>query len=369
MPTNIIIVSSLKPVDDARGFEKLALSLKDAGKYNVHLAGPPPSGSRDLSDFVLHIMPRKSYNIAKRLLSAWRLWPVLIKVKPKLIIATSHDLLVVITLYKIIFGARLVYDIQENYYRNLVYQKNYSFLVRWSAAVFIRLKEFLTSPLITYFLLAESSYRQELSFIGNRHTILENKAVRAFMPVKVTNNSANLELLLTGTISPDYGALDALKWFKAVRTSIPGAILKVSGHCTQRSTRKLLEDESRNDENVILELSEEPVAHQDVLTNIASCDFLLLPYPQNRSTENCIPAKLYESIAIKTPILISPNPLWHRLITEAQGGLSVDFTDPQQSAEDIKKLGLAKFYTSNVAADVFWDSEAQTLRNIISSIL
>lgn len=369
MQTSILIASTLKPIDDVRGFEKLAVGLNDVGKYKIHLAGPPPSGATDLSQFSVHEMKPKRQGFIRRFFIGWQLWPVLMKVKPELIIANSHDLLIVISLYRILFGGRLIYDIQENYYLNLLHQKSYARPIRFIAALYIRTVEIITSPMISHFILAEKSYLKELPFLRGRGIILENKVVKAFLPENVELTPEGTVFMYTGTISEDYGVYDAISWFKSLNQVGPDRRLIISGHCTKPETKTALLELCKDVQAISLDLHMSPLSHHKVLLNIARADFLLLPYKRNRSTENCIPAKLYESIALSTPVLISENDLWDQLLNDWDAGAAVNFEATNTSPEATDTILSRTYYQKMGEIGIYWSDEGQIFVDLVAKLL
>src|SRR5690606_8100328 len=146
----LVIASVLKPVNDTRLFEKFGLSISQTNKYEVNIIG---FCSKKLQYFPsIHFHPLFNFprNSWKRLLSSWKYYKTLLKLKPDIIIVTTSELLLVTVVYKILFGAEIYYDIQENYYRNIRFTDTYLQLLRLPLATFVRGIEYLTSPFIEH---------------------------------------------------------------------------------------------------------------------------------------------------------------------------------------------------------------------------
>src|ERR1044071_7031653 len=141
----IAIASVLKPADDVRAFEKMAMSLAAEG-HDVYLIGmptttpvtPPKIHFRELTPF-----PRLGW---RRVLAPLRVMKKIREVKPQLLIVNTHELLIVGLLNRILFGTRIVYDIQENYYRNILWTRVFPPWVRGPVASWVRLQERLLIP-------------------------------------------------------------------------------------------------------------------------------------------------------------------------------------------------------------------------------
>ena len=121
MKKTIVIASVLKPVDDTRMFEKFGISLSDSGNYKVVIIGYPSivKPAYPNIDFI-PLNPFKRLSIG-RILAPFQVYSKLYKVKHDILIVNTHELLIVALLNRIIFGGKIVYDIQENYYRNILF--------------------------------------------------------------------------------------------------------------------------------------------------------------------------------------------------------------------------------------------------------
>ena len=173
----ILLASLLKPINDTRLYEKLGSSLSKVQDSSVHIAGyeaPIPATAPDN----LHFHPIFKFRRLStgRLISQRDFYSLLQHIRPQLVIVSTHELLLTTLLYKARYGGvRIVYDIQENYSLNLQAQHNYSWPLRHLMAVTIRGVEKMAASSIDHFLLAERSYADELPFLGNRFTFIENK--------------------------------------------------------------------------------------------------------------------------------------------------------------------------------------------------
>ena len=117
--TKVVIASVLKPIDDTRMLEKFGLSMAETNKYDINIIGFESKNS--FAHDYIHFTPINSFNRLSfsRLFKPWKVYRTLIKVKPNIIIANTHELLIVTFLYKILFGAKFLYDVQENYSKSI----------------------------------------------------------------------------------------------------------------------------------------------------------------------------------------------------------------------------------------------------------
>ena len=176
MTKNVIaIISVLKPVDDTRNYEKVAASISNTNKYDVNIIGFSAKRIPENTNITFH--PIFSFNRTsfKRLGASVSVWKKLLKLKPELIIVTAVELLIVSILYKILFGVKIIYDIQENYFRNIVYTDAFSSLIKYPIALLVRFNELVSSVFVSRFFLAEKIYRDQLRFAASNSVTIENK--------------------------------------------------------------------------------------------------------------------------------------------------------------------------------------------------
>jgi glycosyl transferase family 1 len=364
LKAKIAIASTLKPVIDPRAYEKIGNSLA-LGGYEVHIIGSQPTATANSKTASFYSFKRPG-NILSRLTLPWKTLRRIVKIKPRVLIITTHELLFIGTLYKIFFAATLIYDVQENYFFNLLYQNNYAFGVRHLMACFVRLKEILLAVFVNHFLLAEQCYVDELKFIGRRYTIIENKYLPAQKETKRKAQSQT-EFLLAGTIGTAYGVFDALQHFK----QLPAVEYRliIIGHCANKQTMQELKVAVSGIENIDFLVSDNPIPHQDILAQIGNKTIGLLPYQTNKSTANKIPTKLYEYIGMGVPVLISPNFLWRKLVKTHAAGLSIDFNLPPNT-ENIGQLFSLNQDSYHVdLKNIMWNYEEIKLLSLLDRLL
>ncbi|HRI80776.1 MAG TPA: glycosyltransferase, partial [Cyclobacteriaceae bacterium] len=146
----IVLASVLKPVDDTRMFEKMGASLAPHGD-EVYIIGYPSAVSTVPEGIqLLPLSPFKRLSFA-RLLAKWTVFGKLLKLKPAVVIFNTHELILPCVLLKIIMDVRIVYDVRENYYRNILHSGSFPFFIRWPLAWLVRFKEKLLAPAVDHF--------------------------------------------------------------------------------------------------------------------------------------------------------------------------------------------------------------------------
>ncbi|MDZ7605978.1 MAG: hypothetical protein U5K79_10425 [Cyclobacteriaceae bacterium] len=301
----IAIISVLKPVDDTRNYEKIATSLGNTNKYDINIIGFKSKNIPDSSAVSFYPEFEFDRKSAKRLFVSVKIWQIFIKLKPDLIIVTCAELLAVTCLYKILFGCRVIYDVQENYFRNFLHSGAYPFVLKYPAAALVRFVEYATAPFIDAFFLAERVYERQLRFIRKRYVILENKAVLSKgleKPSKI--HSKQLRLLYCGTLTRHYGVMDAIIFFKKLKDVLPDAQLTIAGHAPDKRFFSEIQQAVHGFPAIHLVGNGDLAPHFDILKEMMETNFVLMPYHVNRSIEGRIPTKLYECLAMEIPVII-----------------------------------------------------------------
>ena len=172
----IVIASILKPVDDTRMFGKMGVSLASTGTWQVSIIGFPTTvPSYPGIEFIqLKSFTRLSLG---RWLAKWKVLVEAWRRKPALFIFSTHELLIPALILKVMRSSFIVYDVRENFYRNIAHSEGLPTLLRWPLAMLVRLKEKLLAPAVDHFLLAEKGYEQEFRFHRGGWTVIENKAL------------------------------------------------------------------------------------------------------------------------------------------------------------------------------------------------
>ncbi len=363
----IAIVSVLKPVTDSRNFEKIGLSISQTNKYAVNIIGFSAKNIPEIKNITFHPLFHFRRSHPARLTAPWKIYKKLIQLKPELIIVNTHESLTVICLYKILFGTKILYDIQENYYRNIRFTSTYPPLLRILLAWYVRGKEKLLSFFIDHYLLAEKSYARDLKFTTGKATIIENKTtIRPVTEQKETKNT-RIQFAYTGTISENYGIFDAINFIDRMHEINPQVHLTIAGHCAKKHLWTKVLKQTEDKDYITIEGGDTLLPHNQIITIIRSSDFALLPYHLDRSIIRRFPTKIYECIALQTPMIIRPNPLWLKLCTRFNACMPCDFRDEDESF--LTLILNRRYYTKGNPDDISWETEKPKLLSVIDTLL
>ncbi len=361
----IVIASLLKPIDDTRMFEKMGVTLSDSGDYEVFILGYPSKVKPAYPNIHFSPLPPFARISFGRLLAPLRIALKIREVRPDMLIVNTHELLIVALLNRIFFGTRIIYDIQENYFRNILYSEAFPQLLRPLLALWVRAKEKITASLFHWFFLAEKGYQNEFKFLKNRYTIIENKA----MPpagLKRTVRPGDGRLLFSGTLAESTGVFEAINLAIELNQLEPSIRLKIIGYCAKSELLNKIKLAIAAHNFITLTGGDQLVPHQEIVKSISNSDFGIIYYPHSPHTENSIPTKLYEYLSYQLPIIIQDKPAWKELISPCQAGISIDF-QKLKASDLLEKMQTGMFYP-RPAEDTTWDSEAIKLLEVLKTI-
>lgn len=361
----IVLASVLKPVNDTRMTEKMAATLAASGKHEVHVIGYPSAERISDDKIQFHAFPAFGRISLGRLMARLKTLEITLKVRPELLIVTTHELLGVAIANRILFGTKIIYDVQENYSRNIRFTNAFPRGTRALIAGLVRLKERVSSGFISQFILAEKSYRDELTFVKNKFTIIENKC-RVPEGFIRTGSPDRFRLVFTGTLADSTGVLEAIQLAKMLHALEPKIQLHIVGYCQQPDVLKLIEKEVAAHSFITLTGGKNLVPHSIIIDAIAHADFGIIYYPMSPHLENKTPTKLFEYLALRLPILLQNHRPWTDRCAPYSASLSVDFLHPDPNAL-VDQMRSARFFTSH-PEDVTWTSEEQKLLTLVDRL-
>ncbi len=362
--TKIVIASVLKPADDVRAFEKMGLTLAAAG-CNVYLIGMPattPVTPPNIRFIELTPFHRLHW---KRLLVAFKVLKILSKVKPEVLIVNTHELLFVSFLNRIFFGVKIIYDIQENYYRNIRWTRSFPAMARIPLALWVRLKELLFTPFFNRVILAEKCYLDELSFVPSKAVVIENKAV---LPPGFRRSPEPGKLLLafTGTLSESTGVYQAIDLADRLHEKRPDLQLHIIGFCAVPEVLAEIMNRCAGKKYINLTAGRMQVGHEQIMDLISRAHFGIISYPPSPHTSGRIPTKLFEYLSAGLPILLQGNAAWVALTAPMSAAIVVDFINPD--IDGLLGLMASQPFYHGPVDEFLWRSEEKKLRDVVEGL-
>lgn len=363
--TRVVIASVLKPVDDTRSYEKIGATLADMPGFVVTIVGQPSRSNADPAP--VRFLPLRSFSrlSLRRFIAPFYITVRVMACRPRIFIISTHELLHAALWVRLLLGSIIIYDVQENYYRNIRHTSAFPKVLRLPLALWARLKEKLTAPFIDHFLLAEAGYAEEMKFFRRRFTVLANKAVVPFGFKRSEKPNPGTHLLFSGTIDDSTGIFTALEWACRLRAVDPSVTLTIIGFCARESCRKQLQKAISDKRWVTTIGINKLVPHGEIIQAIATADFGIVCYPLSPHVANAIPTKLYEYLACRLPILLQSYKPWITLCEPYSAAVIVP--DNFDAAQIIKQMQ-AKFYTQEPYG-VTWLSEQPKLHALMESFM
>ena len=366
--STIVIASVLKPVDDSRLYEKIGLSLAATGKYNVHIIGCA-SGKTDNPSVCQHPFKPFGRISFRRFFASWMIIFKTLRLKPDLFIFATHELLYTAMILKVVTRCRVIYDVQENYYWNILYTPAFPLLIKPFVALYVRGKETLTAPSVNHFFLAERGYEHELKFPGNNFTILENK-VRIAPEERMKSLPAGrdtIQLIFSGTLAETTGIFTAIDLAVKLHVIDDRFRLTIIGYCSQRQVLEKIRLLINPRPFIELIARDSPVPHSEIFSAIKRSDFGMVTYQINPSTMNSIPTKLYEYLGFKLPILLVNHKPWVDFCSPCEAAVVFDPAHFDASAI-YREMMSHTFYTADIS-QVYWETEEAKLLSAVQKVL
>ncbi len=367
-PVPILIASVLKTIHDSRAYDKLALSLRETNKYRLNIIGFSSKRVPKESKIRFFNSMSHSHSLWDRYWAQIRFLKTLYVVRPKLVICCTWELLPMARFFKKKLGYSLIYDVQENYVSNLNLNPDLLPLKKRFAKFLIQNSE---SPNgIDYFILAEKCYQKEMPE-KRPSLVLENTFagdINPKSPLKFPRKKG-YTFLISGTITPAFGVLEAIQWFINLLDEFNESKLVIIGQVTIPSFFQTIQKLAIQFPEIELRIDQNPIPHSLILEEMKRTDFALLPYKFLPEISPKMPTKLFEAAALGVPVLINANENWRSFLDKFSGGTEVDFLNAQSAKEQFK-IALEKTYFIHKAPKtILWKTKEVEFLNLISNIL
>lgn len=369
----VLIASILKPVNDVRSFEKIGQSMAQSNKYAVNIIGFKSKNSTSYKNISFHPLTPFSRISIGRFMAHFKTMAIAFKVKPQLFIVNTPELLWVSLIIKILFGSKIIYDIQENYQKNILHSGVYPRYIRKLVSWLVGLVEKASKYWVSAYFLAEKIYKNQLTFINNKPNVtLENKAHKTLLNNNLTqvtfSQNQPLKLVYTGTIGHGYGTLSSVKFFKNLLSLNTQHHLTIIGYAANAQYLQLVKHQIAETPNITLITDVGPVPHEEIIAHLNQADLLLLPYESTKNIEGRIPTKMYEALALKKPMICSNNTVLNDFMEHYKAGITIDF-ETSDIHKALQELYSKQFYSTSIdPTSITWQGEEQKLLEFLDQI-
>ena len=352
----ILIGSVLKPTNDSRMYEKIGKSLSLLPNTEIHIAGLKSKQKNEANILFYPIFSSSRLSIS-RFLAPWNFLIRAVKVKPDNKCAFQK----LLESYKILFGCQFIYDVQENYFHNILYTDAFPSLIKSTIAHWVRLKERIVKSLIDGYLLAEKIYKTELADrIHEPVLILENKYIGPLPErTKIVKNrdGDKIKLLYSGTIAGSYGVFEAIDLAIKMHLFDYRYELTIIGFAPKCYELSKIKNRIAPFPFIKLIGGNYPVDHTEILSAIDEHQIGLLPYRFNESTHLRVPTKLFEYFLNRLPVICSTNPTWEEYIQKFQAGIVISFNNLPSAPEIKQALSNISFYEQGNQDELLWKAD------------
>jgi len=324
MPSNaqqrIVHVTTVHQPFDPRIFYKQLASLRDAG-FDAHLVAPHDR-DEEVRGISIHPIPRAESRRHRMVLQ-----PQVFR-KARVLDAALYqvhdpELLPLAFLLKKATGARIVYDMHENYRsKGAVLGRVLRALERWAFRW------------LDHVLIAEESYRSIVEDSSVPHTYIANyfRPIGDQKPVVSTEvNEPPRRLLYTGTLSVSRGLQTMIDLSTEIRRADRPETVALVGVCHIDEQRTWAEEQIRAGElddvvecvgwDAYVPPSAMPPHYRWADVGLALCE----PHPNHMGS---LLTKFYEYLHYGLPLICSDFPLWRRFVKTHECGAVVPPGDP-----------------------------------------
>jgi len=307
----VLLSSLLKPADDVRMYQKLAISLLDTQNIQLVVVGR----------VVIHNLPTNAHIRCLGLFSGKRdlwsrikgialFWKTLLQERPETLINSSPDFLLVTVLYKILFGGTLAFDMRENHLLNLQNQGIWKGKNLWISTLFYKLSFKMALHAVDAWILAERAYINQIDWLpAEKIVLLENK-FKTVLSNDYPTPEANYppkKWCYTGTIAEIYGTIEAIELVHKLYLADNDIRLVLSGFCQDTAYwNKILSLVSDKPYITILG-GLTPLPYSEIERVLRNCDAGILSYEPNNSFIGKIPTRYFELASLGKFVALANN--------------------------------------------------------------
>lgn len=355
----VLIASVLKPVNEPRMYKKIGLSLAEFSNLEIHIAGFKTQN--DVSDKKITFHPLYDFNrLSPGRFSASKKFKILLqRIKPEILIVCTFELLKTAVEYKNSYPCLLIYDIRENHALNIRELGVYPYPINIFLSNFIKGLEKREAKWVDHFLLAEKCYEDEIDFIKQSFTIIENK----YQGDLISKNEKSQEVMhfaFTGTAHQSTGVFRALDFVNDLNKLGLNVDLHICAHATQEKVYSKLK--SLTFPWLHLQISRQAIDNIDILKTYQKCDLVLAPYIISQQNEHKFPTKIYDALANGIPVILSQNKYWMKNINSKSPVLNYDFSQAPKY-DTIEKIN-ALFNINYRDKSALWQTEKDKLKSL-----
>ena len=316
----VVHVTTVHHPFDPRIFYKQLASLRDAG-FDAHLIAPHEHDEQ-VQGISIHALPRPETRWHRLALQP-QVFKRALALDAALYQIHDPELLPLAFLLKRTIGARVVYDMHENYRsKGALLGRGLRALERWAFRW------------VDHVLLAEESYRSVVEDHAVPHTYIANyfRPIGDEDPVDTVEISETpTRLLYTGTLSDSRGLRTMVELAAEIQRTGRLETVELVGVCHHEDQRARAEERIRAErlDDVIERVGWDTYVPPSAMPpHYRRADVGLALFEPHTNYRRSLPTKFYEYLHYGLPLLCSDIPLWRRFVEQHACGAVVPPGEP-----------------------------------------
>ncbi|RMG73963.1 MAG: hypothetical protein D6722_03005 [Bacteroidetes bacterium] len=364
---DICHLTVLNPARHPRIFYKQACAQASMG-YQVAVVGQDDSSRvpYKLEGVTIYPLPYFERLSFLRWTMSLRLLYRALRLRARAYVLHSPELLPLGLVLRVLTGARLIYDMHEDYPLTLAHAPHYPEWLRPRLSKWVRKLELFSLKYLGAVSYAEAIYLDILE-AGEKAFLVRNKYHR----VAPTTHFAAPDrpyLLYTGTIDPVWGIWDSLAFWNALPEDTDIDLI-IAGYSAQPAIIAELRERianSRQPGRIRLIGGATFVPYAQISTLIQGCTAGLGLYQLEPFIQGKIPTKFYEFLAAGRPLVYTPDENWDAFNAETRLGFSWSPDEPAWPVwEGIQAWQAPPPHPEHYA----WESEIPTLAHLTEQVV
>jgi glycosyltransferase involved in cell wall biosynthesis len=327
----VCVMTSVHPPFDPRIFHKETQTLVQAG-YEVVLIAPYDKESENVDGVHIMGLPRYKRRFY-RPLNWWRIVRTALRQRADVYHFHDPELLLVGILLKLITRACVVYDVHENYPRQIWGREWLPRPLRGITSWGVRLSEGVAAILVDGIVAATEHIAAR--FPAAKTRVVKNYPLLAMMALSPDDQrtyEGNHTLIYTGGLSDHRGIYQIVQALAYVKTS-QARLTLLGGRIDHRTAQAVRETPGFQQVDY-----HGHVSHKAVFRYLNSAAVGLVCNQPQYDYDFAQPTKLFEYMCAGLPVIASNFHLWKEIVEGNECGVTVDSTDPRQIARAIDYL-------------------------------
>ena len=319
MEETVCHVTTLHPRDDIRVFFKECVSLAQKSSRSVVLVVADGKGAAKECDVeIVDVQSRFRGRLMKRVANAYSAYRKVLSLRADIVHLHDPELIFIGFILRV-RGFRVVYDMHENFPKQIKTKHWIPSFVRPSVAFFVGLVERVLLPSMAV-VFAEKSYSKEYPWLGNTVTVLNFPRISSLLDVAPERKKSN-SFCYVGAVSTQRGGIVTLKALSALREKGFSVEFECVGTVENDLNHNLIFVESQEKDWARFYGRKSPLEAWHIISGCVAGLAVLAPSPNYIDS---FPTKIFEYMALGMPVIASNFPLYREVVERAGCGLLVD---------------------------------------------